>query len=73
MKNPLNKVKNHNKQQTTLPYSRTVIPAKSTKAENLVTNYIIDAMCPLSTVENSSFKNLISGVSFNFFSIIVKN
>ncbi|XP_021953530.2 uncharacterized protein LOC110850405 [Folsomia candida] len=63
MKNPLNKVKNHNKQQTTLPYSRTVIPAKSTKAENLVTNYIIDAMCPLSTVENSSFKNLISGLS----------
>lgn len=47
--------------QSTLPFERIVVPSKNSKVDRFVVDYIIDAIVPLSTVDNNAFKSMISG------------
>lgn len=50
-----------NTRQSTLPFQRIVIPSGVQKSEQLIVDFIIGAMCPLSTVQNVAFKKMIIG------------
>jgi hypothetical protein len=62
MVDPVNKMKTKEKNQPLLPFERTVLSSKSSRAEKLIVDYVIETMVPLSTVDQKSFKSIISGI-----------
>ena len=55
MKDPALKAKSASR-QSALPFERVVTPSKIALSEKLITNYIIESIIPLSTVDNPAFK-----------------
>ena len=48
--------------QSILPFQRAIIPSKIVLSEKLITEYVIDSIIPLCTVECSAFKALVKGL-----------